>query len=291
MLSILKKISVVLLALILVFAFAACGKNDTAPTQAATVKSDAEKEQAKADIVEGTTVVVTEVATEVVTNAEGETEVVTEIVTEVVEDEHFNSVDPEKIAVFYETAVQKTKDDRPKGHQTMTLAGKISGDGAIGTILKVLEPAVDKALAKNSKETDWVPGANDGALLGSDIKDCYAKTENGKTTVYIELKSQTDGSDCDSNTAGPVARGMSTLGSIDGALSELGAELTSGRETVSLTYRDAYIECVVDEATGKIVSGTWHYVVDVNIGNAQAKLGIPANLKNLKASIEYQVEI
>ena len=288
-----KKILALVLVFATVFAFAACGKkNEEALTQAGTVKSKEQLEAEKADIVENTTSVVTEVATEVVTNAEGQTEVVTEVITEVVEDPHFNSTDPAKVAAFYEAAAQATKDDRPAGHQTMVLAGSISGDGAIGTILEVLEPAVDKALKKNSKETDWIPGANEGTLQGDDIVDCYAKTENGKTTVYIELKSQTDGSDDDSNTAGPVARGISTLGSIDGALEELGATLSSGRDTVALTYRDAYIECEVDEETGKIVSGTWHYVVDINIGNAKAKLGIVgANLKNLKAAVEYTVEL
>ena len=216
---------------------------------------------------------------------------VTEIVTEAPADTGFNSVDFDEIAAFYQAAATKTATDEkhPAGNQTMVLVGDISGDGAIGTVLEVLNPIVADVLADNSTTTDYVPGANRGDLLGSDISDAYAYTEDGKTYVYIELKDQTDGPDCDGHEAGPVARGIGTLGSIDTALEELGAEINSGRDTVSLKYNQAYIECVINE-DGYVESGTWHYVVDVNIGNAKAKISfISANLKNLKAQIEYTV--
>lgn len=217
----------------------------------------------------------------------GETTEVTEEVNPDLDIETANEV-----AALYEAAVQKTKADSPAGTQKMALAAPITGDGTVGALISILQPMVEKALANNSQETDWIPGANGGALTGGDIADCSTETKDGKTTVYIRLKNQTDGADCDSNTAGPVARGIGTLGSIDAALEELGAELNEGRETVVLTYRDAYIECVIDNETGKITEGEWHYVVDVKIGDVKAKLGIlAANLKNFKTSIEYTVEI
>lgn len=290
-----KKILAILMAFAMVFAFAACNKDkedaDAPKATAAPTKSqaeiDAEKQAILDKINQG------EPATEVVTNIDDSGEIVTEIVTEAAP-AGFNSVDPAEIAAFYVAASNKTRDDgkEPAGHQTMALAGEISGDGAIGTVLEVLNPIVEDVLADNSTSTDYIPGASRGDLQASDISDCYATTdESGKTTVYIKLKSQTDGPDCDGHEAGPVARGIGTLGSIDTALEALGAEINSGRDTVKLTYRDAYIECVVDE-NGYIVSGTWHYIVDINIGNAKAKISfLSANLKNLKAAVEYTVVI
>lgn len=200
-----------------------------------------------------------------------------------------NSTDPVEIAAFYEAAASKT--GSIAGTQTMSLNGSISGDGAIGTILQVLQPAVEQALDKNSVQTNYIPGSGSAPMLASDIKSATAISSGGKTTVTIYLKDQVDGSDCDGNTAGPVARGIGTLGSIDNALEELGAELTEGRETVTLTYNGAYIRCVIDNSTGEITSGTWFWTLDLFIGNATARLGVLANLKNLSASINYKVEI
>ena len=149
-----------------------------------------------------------------------------------------------------------------------------------------------EVLAENAKETTWIPGGKEGDLLATDIQKGTAISKDGKTTLTIMIKEQVDGPDCDGNTAGPVARGISTLGSIDTALEALGATLSSGRDTVKLTYKDAYIKCVIDEETGRIESGTWFYTVDIYIGDAQAKLaGIPANLKELTAAIDYKVVI
>lgn len=284
-----KKILAILVALAMVFAFAACNKDKEeteAPTAGTTVNIDAEMDA----LLNGDTA---EPATEVVTNVDSDGNVVTEVVTEAAP-AGFNSTDPAEVAAFYVAASNKTRDDgkEPAGHQTMALAGAISGDGAIGTILEVLNPIVEDVLADNSTSTDYIPGASRGDLQAGDIKECVAKTDaNGNTTLFIKLKSQTDGPDCDGHEAGPVARGIGTLGSIDTALEALGAEIHSGRDTVKLTYKDAYIKCVVN-ADGYIVSGTWHYIVDINIGSAKAKISfLTANLKNLKAAVEYTVSI
>ncbi len=294
-----KKVLALLLVFTTLFAFAACGGKDeegTTGTPETTVDQAAlDKEFEEA--LKNTQAAVTEIATDVVTNAEGQTEIVTEVVTE--EAKGLTSQDPAAIADFYNKAVAATivEDANgnasyiPKGKQTMVLSKPIDGDGVLGAILKVLQPAVDKALSNNSKETNWIPGGKEGDLLASDITKATAISKDGKTTLTIQLKQQVDGPDCDGNTAGPVARGISTLGNIDGALKELGAELTEGRDTVKLTYKNARIKCVIDEETGRIISGEWFYTVDIFIGNAKAKLGISANLKNLTAAIDYKVVI
>ncbi len=275
-----KKILAVLLALTMVFAFAACGgkteENTTAaPETEAPVSEEATSEEATSE----------EATSEEATSEEVTSEVTTEAT------KGLNSEDAEAVVAYYNAAVKATKDNAPKGQQTMKLIdGSLDGDGAVGAILKILEPAAVKALAKNSNSTDYIPG-NETDLLASDVKSATAVSKDGVTTIKIKLKDQTDGSDGDPHNGGAVARGIGTLGSIDGALKELGAELTSGRNTVKLTYNDAYITVKVNEESGKIIGGTWHYLVNIFIGDAKAKLGISLNLKNFKGQIDYTVAI
>ena len=297
-----KKILAILLAAVMVFAFAACGgkteedttttttdlfadfEDDTtaAPAEDSTAAPAEDSTAAPADAT-------TAPAADGTTAAAGESTTAAESTT--APSAGLNSTNAEEVVAYYNAAVKKTNDSKkaPKGHSTMKLDGEITGDGAIGAILKVLSPAAEKALAKNSVETDYIPGK--GMLKASDVTKAQASSKNGVTTIVIQLKDQTDGPDGDSRNGGPVARGIGTLGSIESALKELGAEITEGRETVKLTYTNAYIKCTIDESTGMVTGGTWHYLVKVFVGDAKAKLGISANLKNLKAAVDYTVSI
>ena len=138
-------------------------------------------------------------------------------------------------------------------------------------------------------ETDYIPGK--GKLQASDVVKAKAVSKGGVTEIVIQLKEQTDGPEADAHTAGPVARGIGTLGNINNAIESLGATLYSGKETIKLTYKDAYIKCRIDNSTGKIIGGTWHYAVHVYVGEAEVKLGLKFTVKNLKGIVDYTVTI
>lgn len=199
--------------------------------------------------------------------------------------------DAEEIVSFYNTAVKKSRNvynSSLDGEQKIKLISAIDGDGAIGTILKVAEPVIDRALEKNNYNVDYVPGK--GNLFASDVTSAgIYETEDGKTYVVLYLKDQTDGPDATQYDGGPVSRGIGTLGGIDHALDELGATIRSGRDTIKLEYTNAYIICEVS-SSGYIVGGTWHYDVGVTVGDAQIKISaIAANLKNLTGKLEYAI--
>ena len=280
-----KKILAVLLALTMIFAFAACGGKTEKPTEPEATEAASEAEATEAASEAESTEAASEAeSTEAASEAES-----TEAATEATKG--LNSEDAAAVVAYYNEAVKASKDNAPKGKQTMKLIdGSLGGDGAVGAILKILEPAAVKALEKNSTSTDYIPG-NETDVLVSDVSSATAVSKNGVTTINLKLKTQTDGSDGDAHNGGPVARGVGTLGSIDGALKELGAELVSGRDTVKLTYNNAYVTVKVDEETGKIIGGTWHYLVNIFIGEAKAKLGISLTLKNFKGQIDYTVAI
>ena len=198
------------------------------------------------------------------------------------------SNDIEEIVSLYNAAHEVTR-PAPKGHSIMELDGAITGDGALGGVLKVASPIIQNTLENNSVETDYIPGK--GKLQASDVVKAKAVSKGGVTEIVIQLKEQTDGPEADAHTAGPVARGIGTLGNINNAIESLGATLYSGKETIKLTYKDAYIKCRIDNSTGKIIGGTWHYAVHVYVGEAEVKLGLKFTVKNLKGIVDYTVTI
>ena len=296
-----KRILALIMVLAMVFAFAACkGKDDGATTtdpssaggevidngDGSTVPADA----SAADSTDVSGDASTEPATtpdgkpvdttKANGNQGGKTPAAAKTVAEIVAD--------------YVKARKATK-PAPAGKQTMVLGnnGKITGDGATGSLLKVASPIINKVLQNNSTTTDYVPASSHSDLKASDVKSAKAiVSADGKYTDYIiYIKDQTDGPNGDSHNGGPVARGVGTLGSIDEALNQLGAEFKSGKENVKLTYTNAYIFARVDNSTGKIINGTYHYLVKISISEAELKLGISAKVKNMYGEVDYTVKI
>ncbi|MBQ6543519.1 MAG: hypothetical protein IJL77_03945 [Clostridia bacterium] len=287
-----KKLLAILLTLAMVAAFAACGsKTEDETTTTEPTSEDVVTTEAPTESTEAPEDDTTEAPEDDTTEAEESKKDDEKKEDKTKEDEkkeeetEFNSTDIAEVVKFY-NAARKATNPAPKGHQTMALSGDITGDGFIGALLQVLQPAAKSALEKNSKDTDWIPGHDHDDILASDVKSAKATTKNGVTTVEMTFKDQVDGPD---KSSGPVERGISTLGSIDSALSELGAEITEGRDTVKLTYTDAYLKATIKD--GKITGGTWHYLVKIFVGNAKGKLGISITLKNLKAAVDYKVVI
>ena len=303
-----KKILALILALAMVFAFAACKGNDkddettTEPVGAV----DGNTEAAPVDGSEGSsdaTDVSGDASTEAQTTPDGSVVEPSNAGTQqggntqqggsTAPAKGLNSTDPATVAAFYCKARKATK-PAPKAQQTLTLGngGKIEGEGFVGTIVKLGSGVIDSVLKKNSTETDWIPAGSHADIKASDVKSASAKVNGNYTEVSMTFKEQTDGSDGDSKNGGPVARGVGTLGSIDGALKDLGAEIKSGRENVKLTYVNAKLNCKIDNNTGKIVSGTWSYTVQIRISDATLSFkGLSGSVKNLYAEVNYKVVI
>ena len=309
-----KKLLAILMAGIMLLSFAACGGNNngeetTAPEATTVADAGADVEEAtEAPEVEDETEA--EEATE-----EGETEEATEAEEETEKEEATKKEDKpskeekpadkpakeegvkpvsqwsdQEILDYYNKAVVATDKKAPQGQSVMKLGnnGAITADGAIGGLLKVASPIIKSALERNSSPTTNIPGY--GEIKMSDLKSIKATEKNGVITVEIVSKEQTDGPSAD-GSAGPVGRVLGTLGDIEGALKELSAEISRGRDTVSLTYTDVTVKADIDAKTGIITSGTWHYLVNILVKDADIKISIiSAAIKNLKAVVDYTVK-
>ena len=282
-----KKFLAIFLAVAMLCAFAACGANDepettTEETVADEVIEDAEEAAEDAE----------EAAEEASEDAEEAAEEASEDAEEAKEEEKgLNSTDAAAVVAYYDAAVIKTQASKKEfnGTNAMKLDGDITADGGLGTVLKIAMPIITKTLEKNSGTQTSIPGQ--GKLLATDVKSASATSKNGVTTIKITLKDQKDGSQADPNTAGPVARGIGTLGNVKIAINELGAEVYEGEENIKLTYNDSYITATIDENTGMITGGTWHYKVNIDISYIQLKLGVKITANNLKGIIDWTIKI
>lgn len=202
-----------------------------------------------------------------------------------------NSTDAKAVVAFYNKAVNATVKNPPKGKQTMKLE-KLEGTGGLGKILGSFEGIAKKALEKNSTDTNYIPAGDHGDVLPTDVKNAKATNDGKYTTVSFDVKPQTDGPK-ESSSKGPVGRSIGTLGNVQNALDQLpGVSVTSGIENIKLTYDHAYVTVKIDNNTGKIVSGAWHYKVNVNVNNLGVKvIGIPASVDTLHGIVDYTVKI
>ena len=169
---------------------------------------------------------------------------------------------------------------------------KLEGTGGLGKILGSFEGIAKKALEKNSTETTWIPAGDHGDVLPTDVKNAKATNDGKYTTVSFDVNSQTDGPK-ESTSKGPVGRSIGTLGNVQNALDQLpGVSVTSGIENIKLTYDHAYVAVKIDNNTGRIVSGTWYYKVNVNVNNLGVKgVGSPASIDTLTGIVDYTVKI
>lgn len=305
-----KRILALIMVLAMVFAFAACKSKDDGATT--TDPSSAGGEVI--DNGEGSTPVDASAADSTEAGSNDASEVSTDASGKPVEapsqagnqggsqggaqtgntEKGLNSTDAKAVVAFYNKAVNATVKNPPKGKQTMKLE-KLEGTGGLGKILGSFEGIAKKALEKNSTETTWIPAGDHGDVLPTDVKNAKAAiSADGKyTIVSFNVNPQTDGPK-ESSSKGPVGRSIGTLGNVQNALDELpGVSVTSGMENIKLTYNDAYVRDVkIDNATGKIISGTWHYKVNVNVNNLGVKVvGIPASIDTLTGIVDYTVKI
>ena len=202
-----------------------------------------------------------------------------------------NSTDAKAVVAFYTKAVKASVKHPPKGKQTMKLE-KLEGTGGLGKILGSFEGIAKKALEKNSTDTNYIPAGDHGDVLPTDVKNAKATNDGKYTTVSFDVNPQTDGPK-ESSSKGPVGRSIGTLGNVQNALDQLpGVSVTSGIENIKLTYDHAYVTVKIDNNTGKIVSGTWRYKVNVNVNNLGVKvIGIPASVDTLHGIVDYTVKI
>ncbi len=197
--------------------------------------------------------------------------------------------DAAELLSLYNSAVINTNENGDVTGTQRLAVNDIKAGGSMGKIIETALPVIESTLKNTQGEQSGVPGK--GLLTTDDIEAIASVKDEESTKIIIKVKDQLDGFNADGENGGPVSRAIETLGSISAAFEALGAEVKSGAETLSLNYNDAYIICEIDN-DGFITGGTWHYNVDMSIGNMTADMqGINLSFKDLSANMDWFVEI
>lgn len=295
-----KRILAIIMVLAMVFAFAACkpkddGKDTTAPGVSGDAVTNDNGESVPTDASEADASEAESTdAAEVSTDASGKpVETTSQGGAQTDNKNGLNSTDAQAVVDFYNKAVKASVKNPPKGKQTMKLEKLNATGGFVAKILSAFESIAKKALEKNSTETTWIPAGDHGDVnYKTDVKNAKATSDGKYTTVYFDVVPQTDGPN-ESSSKGPVGRSIGTLGNIQNALDELpGVSIEEGINNIKLTYDHAYVTVKIDNSTKKIVSGTWHYKVNVNANNLKVKVGlISSPIDTLTGIVDYTVKI
>ena len=297
-----KKILAVSLAAVLALSFAACGKKaeepeeTAAPTEAIETQVDLptdaeeiltqEPEETEADVTEEVATQAVEAPADDTTTttvpAEPETEAPAE---ETTEEAKKVPQTKEEIVEFYKKAAAETDKGPVKTDFKMELIN-LEGDGAFGTIASAFEGIVKNALAKKSTPGDSITGGYT-KLTADDVASATAKDDGKYTTVTIKLKEQTDGFEGQPKE-GHVGHGITVLGIAQTAIDALeGVSVNTDGGSVLLKYTDPTINVKIDNETGKIVSGSWNYTVNIDVKNVTLKLGpLPVKVAGLRGAIK-----
>ncbi len=299
-----KRILAIIMVLAMVFAFAACkpkddGKDTTAPGVSGDAVTNDNNESVPADASEADASEAESTdAAEVSTDASGKPVETTaqngsQGGSQTDNKNGLNSTDAKAVVDFYNKAVKASVKNPPKGKQTMKLEKLHATGGFVAKIIASFESIAKKALEKNSTETTWIPAGDHGDVnYKTDVKNAKATSDGKYTTIYFDVNPQTDGPK-ESSSKGSVGRSIGTLGNVQNAIDELpGISIEDGINNIKLTYDHAYVTVKIDNSTKKIVSGTWHYKVNVNANNLKVKVGlISSPIDTLNGIVDYTVKL
>ena len=291
-----KRAFAVVLAVLMVLAFAACGAKENEPevTEADVTEAVVDGETVAAeDLVTEAAEEITEEATEAApeetaapADAAEETEAPAE---ETTEEAKKVPETKEEIVEFYKAAAAASDKAGVKTSNVMKLENLEGGGGAVGAFVNLLEPIVKSTLERNSSTDNHITGGYQN-LTADDVASATAKDDGKYTTITINLKEQTDGMNGKSKE-GHVGHGISVLDGMQQAVDQLnGLEVDASGGTLAIRYNNAKINVKIDNETGKIVSGTWSYRADVTIDNVKGKIGIiSVTLKGASAVISQTI--
>lgn len=255
-----KKIIAVLSALAMVFAFAACNKNDNKPEETKPTETVSQQETPS----ENNDAPSTNGSGETVTSSENQSEPASELVS--LPDDPSQWTD-EQIIEFYKAAAVKSHPNA-KHSQTMTLGSLVIGEGGgVGGFFidKVAMPAINGVLKKNSTDFDGITGGYKD-LVVTDAKSLKAYKSGNYTVIEMTMKDQIDGKH-GHNMSGTVGHAITVLGDVSVAVAEFPQfKIDTDNADIKIHYNSATVKVKINQ-NGVIEKGTWKYVASVDIRN------------------------
>ena len=313
-----KKIIAIIMALVMLFAFASCGSSADDQRSEINEKLDAISEKLEEVVVamengsssgtkeepasEAPTEVVEEVVTdangEAVTNAKGEkvTVKVTKAATTkkgattkpgatIKAGDGTISADPstwtkQQIVDYYRYAAFYTSQKKGQSSQSMKLAEKLPG------AYSIISGAVDTALKSGSKPFEGITGGYVN-LVPDDLSSIKATKSGNYIYITLLAKEQVDGA-YGKAREGHTGHLVSVLDGIAVAVDAMGVSAEYPEGSVKLTYKNGYAKNIkINTANQIIESGSWGYDLNMDLNGCKISI-LPIN--NFHGVIEYRVK-
>ncbi len=191
-----------------------------------------------------------------------------------------------QVLEIYNDAVKKTDASSPQGEYYYNFIDVTTDNKDLESVYKTV---FRSAFSGEKTEYNDVPG--EGLLKTDDVISAKCSTDDGKTTVIIEVKDHTDTVNTNPND-NPIARAMGTTVDVNNFANLLPFEIESGLESFEIKYTNCKISCIIDDSTGKILYGEWKNTISYDFGNLVMNMnGTPIVFSNTSATIEYVIEI
>ena len=192
-----------------------------------------------------------------------------------------------QVLEIYNNAVIETDKDAPAVTTTLSVEELFLSGAASGTSI-MIKPALNDMLAEESYKESNIPG--EGKLAENDVVSAKSSSENGKTTVIIEVKDQTNDAYGNSKDGESVSNAIGTLGDVATYIEEAG--ILTGVENMEIIYTDCTIACIIDESTGEIIRGEWYYNLTLDMDGVFIAIGeSPIEMSGASVTIGFKSEL
>lgn len=189
-----------------------------------------------------------------------------------------------QVLEVYNNAVIETDKDAPLVKSGMSLEDmSLGADKAEFTAM--MKPVVNDMLKENVYKDNDIPGK--GELKADDVISAKMSTEEGLTTVIIEVKGQTNDAYGNAKDGESVSRAMGTVGNVAQYIKE--TDIISGYENLEITYTDCKLACIIDDATDEILYGEWYYNMTMDMDGLSVNIGeSPIVMEDASVTIGYK---
>ncbi len=285
-----KKITAILMAILMVFTFASC--KDNADIEATT------KPQTESDVTQSASDVHSEDVSDSLQISSSETESTVPAETELTIENIPAETDPtkwteEEIVAFYKAAAIRSK-TKVKSTEYKNLSEMVvnDGDGFLGTLVELVTPFLISALEDSQVEFDGITGGYENLEL-SDAQSVKAYKSGEYTVVEMTMKDQTDGIHADrySGTVGHAISVVGDIASVEEALPML--EIGFEEADIKLHYKNAKLKVRINE-NGIIEKGTWSYEIYITIANLYVggrRLPLSATVESGYGTVDYTITV
>ena len=175
----------------------------------------------------------------------------------------------ERIVEEYKKAARKSN-ATAQSKQSISLKEINVNDGEYDNVFSVISSIIAKFLESNSTETTGITGGFEN-LEAQDVSSAKAYKHSNDTVIELLMVEQTAGAKEDA-LSGSVGHAITTVGDISQVIEDLaerGLPLELSEEETRIYYTNPTVKVVIND-DGEIVSGTWHYTVEISMNNFKA---------------------